>query len=286
MHEMARSLVALLVLVTACSGESPASDGEGSSAGEGSGTTSATGDTGGADALVPGTTWQWQLTGTIDTTIEVAMYDVDLFDAPDDALATLSAAGRTVICYFSAGSHEDWRSDAGDFPQSAIGDPLDGWPGEHWLDIRDAGVRTVLAARLDLAASRGCDGVEPDNVDGFANATGFPLTGADQLDFNRWLADEAHARGVSIGLKNDLEQVPDLVERFDWALDEECVSYDECDALTPFIDANKAVFHVEYVDDAAQGQALADTVCPQTAPLGFSTLVKTWDLDAWRIACA
>jgi hypothetical protein len=63
----------------------------------------------------------------------------------------------------------------------------------------------ILFARLDLAVAKGCDGVEPDNVDGYANNTNFPLTVQDQLQFNIWLANEAHARGLSIGLKNDLD---------------------------------------------------------------------------------
>jgi hypothetical protein len=228
----------------------------------------------------PGTSWQWQLTGTIDTTLDVAMYDVDLFDAPDDVLTTLRGRGVVVICYFSAGSHEDWRSDAGDFPTAAIGDPLDGWPGERWLDVRDAGGRAVMSARLDRAAARGCDGVEPDNVDGYANASGFPLTAADQLDYDRFLADEAHRRGLSVGLKNDLDQIGDLSSSFDWALNEECHSFDECDLLTPFVDAGKAVFNVEYGDDT-----LAATVCPDANGRDFDTLIKHLELDAWRVAC-
>jgi len=128
--------------------------------------------------------------------------------------------------------------------------------------------------------TRGCDGVEPDNVDAYANASGFPLTAADQLDFNRFLATEAHARGLSVGLKNDLGQVTALVADFDWALDEECFRYSECGTLQPFIDAGKAVFQVEYGD-----MALATTVCPQANALDFDTLIKNLDLDAWRIAC-
>ena len=33
---------------------------------------------------------------------------------------------------------------------------------------------------------------------------------------------------------------------FDFAVNEECFRYDECDALEPFVTAGKAVFHVEY----------------------------------------
>ncbi|MFO0633745.1 MAG: endo alpha-1,4 polygalactosaminidase [Nannocystaceae bacterium] len=233
----------------------------------------------------PGTSWQWQLTETIDTTVEAQAYDVDLFEAPDDVLSALHEQGRTVICYFSAGTHEDRRGDADAFPAAAIGNALPDWPGERWLDVRDDGVRAALAARLDHAQARGCDAVEPDNVDGYANDPGFDFDAGDQQAFNRWLADEAHARGLSVGLKNDLEQVAALEPAFDWALDEECMAFDECDALQPFIDAGKAVFHVEYVDDAADADARADEVCDDANGRGFSSLIKTWDLNAFRRPC-
>lgn len=232
----------------------------------------------------PGTTWQWQLVGALDTRFEVEAYDIDLFDNEAQAVADLQAQGRAVICYFSAGSFEDWRPDADAFPPAALGEPLDGWPGERWLDVRDETIRDIMRARLDLAVERGCDAVEPDNVDGYINDSGFPLTASDQLDYNRFLAEEAHARELSVGLKNDLEQIPELVDDFDWALDEECLAWDECALLQPFLDAGKAVFHVEYVDEPEQGQAAAEALCPQV-PAGFSSLIKTWDLDPWVIPC-
>ena len=42
----------------------------------------------------------------------------------------------------------------------------------------------------------------------------FSLTAADQLDYNRFLAEQAHQRGLAIGLKNDLDQVASLVDLF------------------------------------------------------------------------
>lgn len=234
---------------------------------------------GGVWQPAPGTTWQWQLSGAIDTSVDVAMYDVDLFDTSQSVFDQLHADGRTVICYLSAGSWEDWRPDADDFPQEVLGEPLDDWPGERWLDIRQLAVLgPIMAARLDLAASRGCDGVEPDNVDGYANQTGFPLTAADQLAYDTFLATAAHARGLSVGLKNDLEQVAALEPHFDWALDEQCYQFDECDLLEPFVAAGKAVFGVEYSGDPA-------TFCPDAVARGFSWLKKHLALDAWRVDC-
>jgi hypothetical protein len=235
-----------------------------------------------AKGFAPGTTWQWQLAGgKIDTSLDVDVYDVDLIDNPASWIEDRHAEGRRVLCYFSAGSYEKWRPDASDFPSEVLGEPLDGWPGERWVDVRASSLRDIMRARLDLAADKGCDGVEPDNVDGYANFSGFSLTGADQLDYNRFLAKEAHARGLSVGLKNDIEQLGALVDDFDWALNEECFTYHECGAYEDtFIAAKKAVFHAEYVPASE-----LDRVCAVTEPLGLSTIVKHLDLDDFRLAC-
>ncbi|NWF65308.1 MAG: endo alpha-1,4 polygalactosaminidase [Chloroflexi bacterium] len=57
------------------------------------------------------------------------------------------------------------------------------------------------------------------------------------------LADNFPCRhGLSIGLKNDLHQIKDLLPYFDWIVNEECFSFDECDLLLPFVKAVKPVF--------------------------------------------
>jgi len=226
----------------------------------------------------PGTSWHWQLTGTLDMNRPVQMYDIDLFNSTAQTIGSLKAQGKIVICYFSAGSYEDWRPDAATIPQAARGEKMEGWD-ELWLDIRSQGVRDVMKKRLDLAQSKGCDGVEPDNVDGYMNQTGFPLSSQDQLDYNGFLADEAHARGLSVGLKNDLEQVQQLVAKFDWALNEECFKYDECSMLTPFVQAGKAAFNVEYTPSTKS------EVCPQATSLKLDSQIKNLDLDAWSDPC-
>ena len=227
----------------------------------------------------PGTSWQWQLSGTIDTSINVVMYDIDLFDTPQATINKLHNDGRIVICYFSAGSYENWRPDKDSYPSEILGRNLDGWPGEKWVDIRRLDtLGPILTARFDLAVTKQCDGIEPDNIDGYTNSTGFPLTAADQLIFNRWLATQAHSRGLSIGLKNDLDQIQELVNDFDWALNEQCFQYDECDALLPFVQTGKAVFGVEYKGDTGE-------FCPKANTKNFDWLKKKINLDSWRIPC-
>jgi hypothetical protein len=208
------------------------------------------------------------------------MYDIDLFDAPQATIDSLRSAGKKVICYFSAGTRENWRPDANQFPAGSYGSAVSGWPGENWLDVRSSAVRSIMLARMDLASSKRCDGLEPDNVDGYTNNSGFPLTAADQIDYNNFLAASAHARNLSVGLKNDVDQVASLVGSFDWALNEECFKFNECSTLAPFISANKAVFQVEY-----GASSLATTVCPKANAANFDTLIKNLNLDAWRVAC-
>jgi uncharacterized membrane protein len=225
------------------------------------------------------TSWQWQLTGELDTSFAVAMYDVDLFNTTADQVATLHAQGSRVVCYLDAGTFEAWRSDASDFPSTLLGRPVDSWEGERWLDIRQMEVLgPIVQRRLDLCQSKGFDGVEFDNVDGFANRSGFPLTPADQLHFNRWLADEAHARGLSAGLKNDLDQIDSLVDWFDWALVEQCFEYEECNQLQPFVRSGKAVFVVEY-------NLSPEAFCEGAVSAGLNALFKREDVDAYRVAC-
>ena len=227
-------------------------------------------------------TWQWQLSPVIDDSFDVDMYDIELFDNDASVVAALHAQGRKVVCYISVGSWEDWRPDKEQFPEAIIGDDYDGWPGEKWLDIRQIDLLApIMRARLDACQAKGFDGIEPDNIDGYTNDTGFPLTYQDQLNYNIWLAEEAHARGLSIGLKNDGEQANDLLPYFDWALTEDCFDQGWCEEMLPFINAGKAVFAAEYTDTGIT----LEQFCPQARAMNISAILKNRDLDGWREAC-
>ncbi|MFI9610320.1 endo alpha-1,4 polygalactosaminidase [Streptomyces sp. NPDC052023] len=226
----------------------------------------------------PGTDWQWQLRGRLDTSVDAPVYDIDGFDNSAATVAELHGKGRKVICYLSTGAWEDWRPDARKFPQAVLGKG-NGWEGERWLDIRRTDVlRPLMAARIDMCRDKGFDAVEPDNMDGYKNPTGFPLTAADQLRYNRLIAGLAHERGMAVGLKNDLDQIPELVGDFDFAVNEQCAQYGECEALTPFVEAGKAVFHAEYELATAR-------FCAQSRRLKLSSLLKKYDLGVWRRTC-
>ena len=220
--------------------------------------------------------WQLQLQGKVDLSVEASVYDVDGADTPARKVAKIHARGARAVCYFSAGSYENWRDDRRLFPEGVLGKPLEGWPGERWLDVRrrDA-LLPIMRDRMERCARKGFDAVDPDNVDGYQNRTGFPLSPRDQLRYNRALAREAHALGLAIGLKNDLGQVPQLVGDYDFAVNEQCFEYDECGRLQPFIRAGKAVFNVEY----------GRLRCDRSRSLHFSSIRKRLSLRRWRRTC-
>lgn len=232
------------------------------------------------------TTWQWQLQGPVNTGYDVEVYDIDLFESDAALISSFHAAGRRVVCYFSAGTAEDFRPDFARFANGDLGRALEDFPDERWVDIRSEGVLTIMLERLDLAVSKGCDGVEPDNVTAFLNDTGFPITAGDQLAFNRNLANEAHRRGLAVGLKNDGEQAAELVEYFDFSLNEQCHEFDECEQLNPFLQLGKPVWNAEYAEGESAARALAASLCPRAQAEGIRTLVLPVDLDdAFRISC-
>lgn len=232
-----------------------------------------------------GDTWQLQLQGTPNTSYNVAVFDIDMFDTPQATITALKAQGKRVVCYFSAGSSENWRPDFNNLQPADMGNGLDGWPGERWLDTRSANVRTIMSARMDLAKSKGCDGVDTDNVDGYANNTGLPLTADTQLDYNRFLAAQAHARGLAIGLKNDVDQVAQLATDFDFAVNEQCFQYNECAAYSAFTTQGKPVFQVEYAAKY-KVDATRASLCASAKALDLRTLVLPLSLnDSYRYSC-
>jgi len=281
----------LLVVLTGAAG--CGSSGDGAGAGQ---VVSGEGDEGngdGAETVEPvaysgwrpsvTSTWQWQLAGAVNTEYDADVYDIDLFDVPQGTIDRLHADGRKVMCYFSGGSREEWREDAGELDAEVVGRSLAGWEGERWLDIRSASLREVMAARLDLAVAKQCDGVEPDNMDGYTNDTGFDLTAADQLAYNRWMANAAHGRGLFVALKNDVDQVRELEPYFDLQVNEQCHEFDECGLLTPFIAAGKPVFNAEYAEAYVTDPS---ALCEEAAAEGIQVLVLPLDLDdSFRISC-
>jgi hypothetical protein len=210
-----------------------------------------------------------------------AVFDIDGQDNGAAIVSALHKAGAKVICYVDAGTWEPGRSDSAAFPAAVQGKGVQGWPGEKWLDVRQLDVLgPIMRARFQICKDKGFDAIEPDNIDGYSNGSGFPLSAADQLAYNTALAGWAHALGLSIGLKNDGDQAAALEPSFDWALDEQCYDYSECSYLTTFTSANKAAWIAEY-------RPLTAAECADSKANRFNTAQYDLNLGgAGRQACA
>lgn len=225
-----------------------------------------------------GLSWQLQYAGALAAT-DAQVVDLDGVETTKAQVAALHAQDKKVICYFSAGSWENWRPDRKKFPKSVIGKKLDGWPDERWLDIRQLKkLMPIMSKRLDQCRDKGFDAVDPDNMDGYANApTGFPLKSKHALAYLKALAKSAHDRGLAIGLKNSLTLLPKATSGVEFAVNEQCLQYHECGVYAGFVAAGKPVFHVEYSGKIA-------SICA-ARPAGFSTVRKHLNLDAWAQYC-
>lgn len=209
---------------------------------------------------------------------DATVYDIDGFDTSAATVAALHSRGVRAVCYIDAGTWENWRPDAGKFPRAILG-AGDGWPGERWLDIRDLAVlEPLMAARLQMCKAKGFDAVDPDNVNAWDNQTGFPISASDQLRYDTWLSRAAHSLGLAIGLKNDYGQVAALAPSFDFAVDEQCFEYGECQLLRPFLRVHKPVFEVEY---GLGTQAF----CARADALGLNAMRKELALGPTRTVC-
>jgi endo-alpha-1,4-polygalactosaminidase (GH114 family) len=111
-----------------------------------------------------------------------------------------------------------------------------------------------VEARVLACKAAGFDGVELDVVDAFAQGaavTGWSISAATQLAYNQALANMVHGHGLTVALKNDIDQRAELMPYFDYAINEQCFQYEECDqgpapGYPAWIAAGKAVFTVEY----------------------------------------
>ncbi|KAH7127848.1 glycoside hydrolase superfamily [Dactylonectria estremocensis] len=243
---------------------------------------------------VIGDTWQIVLQNPIKVgkngpTPDVKVWSIDLYDNDAATFKALKASGKKIICYFSAGSWENWRSDASSFKAADYGNDLDGWDGEKWLDTRTANVRSIMKKRIAYASQKGCDGIDPDNLDGYGNDSGFKLTKANGVDYIKFLSQVAASYKLSIGLKNCVDIVKQVLPSVDFATVEQCAEYNECQGYAPFIKAGKPVFQIEYPDDpASMSTNDFQSICPgdRSSPnYGFTAVIKNMNLDGWVQYC-
>jgi hypothetical protein len=221
---------------------------------------------------------QYQLQGALESTTDADLFVVDLFETTSAQLTQLHDRGRVVIAYISAGSYEPWRPDVDTLADAVIGEPLARYPEEAWLDIRASSVRQLMAARLARAATNGFDGVLLGTLDAYLTESGHDLTAQDQLDYNRWLAAQASAGGLAVGLSSDWAHASDLATHYDFAIHINCLANATCTQLSPYRARGHAVFDLETNRDVT-------ATCARAKAEALPVTLKNASFDGWLAIC-
>ncbi len=227
--------------------------------------------------------YQIQYGGKLDLTVPAATYDVDYQDTTARQVAAIHARGRRAVCYVDVGTWERWRPDASEFPKSVLGKPDAGWKGERWLDISQTSVlEPIMSRRFQLCKHKRFDGIDPDNLDGYVNETGFHLTYAEQLTYDTWVANQVHAIGLTVAEKGDNNQVSDLAKVFDFAVVEQCFVQGWCRQFLRYTARNALVVDVEY--NLTRSRFLTKT-CPSDSRYRETAILKHLELTDWIATC-
>lgn len=218
----------------------------------------------------------YQLGGAYSPASGVTVVTRDMTSTP--------AAGTYGICYINAfqtqpGTRPWWLAHhpsllLRDASGRLVADP--DWPDETLLDTSTSAKRRELLAVADIwlarCASKGFRAVEPDNLDSWTRSRG-RLTMRDNAGFAAALVTHAHARGLAVAQKNDVDMLAlRSVTRFDFAVAEECQVYSECSAYTRVY--GRHVIEIEYSD--AGGRANFRSAC---AARGSSISIVYRDRD-------
>ncbi|MCC8407446.1 endo alpha-1,4 polygalactosaminidase [Mucilaginibacter sp. UR6-1] len=233
-----------------------------------------------------GISFDWQLDDiNSSTTFSGSVVDVDAFTTSAETVAALHAQGKKVIAYLSVGTFEDDRPDGSLLPKDVVGKKYDEWPHEKWVDIRQIDkLKPWLNSRFNMILKKGFDAIEPDNLDSYANTTGFDINIDDTKKYIDFLITTAHSNGLGIGQKNVPELTGQYASKFDWALTEDAFKQGWQNDLKLYAQLKKPVFVVEYTDETPQ-KTFDAQYCPAAAALGYTAILKKRDLDAWVHKC-
>lgn len=237
------------------------------------------------------TTWQYQLEDIIDTQVDVEVFNINLNNSKA-MVSALKAKGKKVICYFSVATNETFREDSALFPDSIQGETYEGWSDEAWLDITQLEIlKPIMLARIEACQAKGFDGVEFDDIDIYnyqtlengeviRTGTNFGIQPEDSIRYFRWLASEAHARGLAVGLKNSPEILEDVIDLIDFMVIDGCYAGAWCHKAALPISMNKPVFMVDYTDSNLNFEQM----CHVAALYGYSAIFRDRSLNAETVS--
>ena len=235
--------------------------------------------------------WDWQIGAGSDSNVTVPagvkLLDIDGFNISASKVGQLNAQGVYTVCYLDVGSYEPGRPDSSQYPAYLKVQQDPNWPAEYFLDVTDvfkpgSVLATILNNRFKMCKDKGFSAIEPDNLQNDENVTGGRITLQQQIDFNGWVADQAHAYGLAVFQKNGPDKIllrdrtgKMMVEKFDGILNEECQQFGECAPLSEYVKRGKLALNTEY-------SATLD--CALSSSLTINSLKKDLGLTGGNMA--
>lgn len=230
----------------------------------------------------PDAKFDLQFTTPMQLQRQVDFLVLDLADALPNEIQTVNDNGAAAVCYFNGGSVNTQDDDFELVEPLVIGRSLNTDPQERWLDIRQIDeIADLIRNRLDLCVDKGFQAALVGNLENFLFRSGFPIGQRQQLAFNQFIADEAHARGLGIGLWNSRSQITPLSNNYDFVLVSDCFSEGWCNETQPFVDMGKPAFIVEF----AEAERNDVEFCRASQTFGAMGIIKRRILDGWLRLC-
>jgi hypothetical protein len=107
---------------------------------------------------------------------------------------------------------------------------------------------------------------------------GFSLTQDDAVNYLKSMSSYAASLGLSTGLKNAQEILPQVINDIAFAVNEECVTqtdrHTKCTEYNDLIAAGKPVLHIEYIDSKSKKTIAARKALARMAVAPRATVSK------------
>jgi hypothetical protein len=199
---------------------------------------------------------------------------LDAFETTQNQVSALKLQNKKVIALISVGTWENWRYDANLFPAELLGNYVDQWNAEKYLDIGNREILLpIIKNRLSMIKNKGFDGIAADNMDTYNKNSGFNITLQKEIDYCRLILSEAHSLGLSVGQVNAPDLITEFYDEFNWLLVQRVFEYNETQSVSAYIGQSKAVLAIEYNDSFSKTEFLSN-VCPGALTKSITAILK------------
>jgi hypothetical protein len=224
-------------------------------------------------ALIPNVTFDFTSDNNIyNEGSEVLI--LDAFETDQNQISNFKLLHKKVIAFVSVGIWQEWIYDANLFSAELLGNNVDGWAAERWLDIRNhALLLPRIQERLNMIKNKGFDGVAIRGMDEYLNASGFPISYQEEIEYCRLILSYAHSIGLSTGQVNAIPLIVEFSDEFDWLLVQNAFKYSEVQVASAYINQEKAVLAIEYNDSFSETDFYSN-VCPLASTLRITAILK------------